>query len=191
MFAVTNVDDVMLLALYFGRAGRDRAAARRVVLGQYAGFLAILALSLAGALGFGQLEGSVTAYLGLVPLALGLRAARELVVEDHAVGALPAPGSAQAITVWGVASVTFANGGDNVGVYVPVLATASTRTATVYVVVLLLGVAAACLVGRALAASPLVARAAARWGHVLLPLVLVTIGVAILVEGGAFGLQRA
>jgi cadmium resistance protein CadD (predicted permease) len=34
----------------------------------------------------------------------------------------------------------------------------------------------------------LLARSLARWGHVLLPVVLMGIGVAILVEGGAFGL---
>lgn len=33
-----------------------------------------------------------------------------------------------------------------------------------------------------------VARALARWGHVLLPVVLIGIGVAILAGGGAFGL---
>ena len=30
--------------------------------------------------------------------------------------------------------------------------------------------------------------ALARWGHVLLPVVLVAIGLLILIEGGAFGL---
>jgi cadmium resistance protein CadD (predicted permease) len=33
-----------------------------------------------------------------------------------------------------------------------------------------------------------VARALARWGHIVLPVVLVGLGVAILIEGGAFGL---
>jgi cadmium resistance protein CadD (predicted permease) len=32
------------------------------------------------------------------------------------------------------------------------------------------------------------ARALSRWGHVLLPVVLVALGTVILVEGGAFGL---
>jgi hypothetical protein len=45
MFAVTNVDDILLLALSFGRAQRDRAAQRRIVLGQYLSFCGILAAS--------------------------------------------------------------------------------------------------------------------------------------------------
>ncbi|MFB7307681.1 hypothetical protein [Streptomyces sp. NPDC056192] len=35
---------------------------------------------------------------------------------------------------------------------------------------------------------PGLAKALARWGHILLPLVLIAIGLLILVEGGAFGL---
>jgi len=36
---------------------------------------------------------------------------------------------------------------------------------------------------------PAIAKALARWGHILLPVVLITIGLLILIEGGAFGLQ--
>jgi cadmium resistance protein CadD (predicted permease) len=42
MFAVTNIDDMLVLAVFFGQAAGQQAAARRVVLGQYAGFLATL-----------------------------------------------------------------------------------------------------------------------------------------------------
>jgi cadmium resistance protein CadD (predicted permease) len=59
-----------------------------------------------------------------------------------------------------VAAVTFANGGDNIGVYVPVFATAGVDGISVL----------------------------SRWGHILLPLVLIAIGLLILIEGGAFGL---
>ncbi|WP_337994023.1 hypothetical protein [Actinomycetospora lutea] len=42
--------------------------------------------------------------------------------------------------------------------------------------------------GRLPATRPPIARALARWGHVLLPVVLVGIGLVILIEGGASGL---
>lgn len=87
-----------------------------------------------------------------------------------------------------VAAVTFANGGDNIGVYVPVFATAGTGGMSVYAVVFLALVGVWCAAGRYFATRPVVAAALARWGHVLLPLVLVAIGLLILVEGGAFGL---
>ncbi|MGI5508494.1 hypothetical protein [Streptomyces sp. CA-106131] len=39
--------------------------------------------------------------------------------------------------------------------------------------------------GRFFAARPLVAMALSRWGHILLPVVLIAIGLLILIEGGA------
>ncbi|MEV0128585.1 cadmium resistance transporter [Dactylosporangium sp. NPDC050688] len=73
-------------------------------------------------------------------------------------------------------------------VYVPVFATAGIGGMSVYVAVFLVLVAVWVLAGRYFATRPLVARALSRWGHVLMPVVLVGIGLLILIEGGAFGL---
>ncbi|TDD46616.1 cadmium transporter, partial [Nonomuraea terrae] len=58
----------------------------------------------------------------------------------------------------------------------------------VYAAVFLVLIAVWCLAGRFFATRPFVARALSRWGHILLPVVLIALGVLILVEGGAFGL---
>jgi cadmium resistance protein CadD (predicted permease) len=71
---------------------------------------------------------------------------------------------------------------------VPVFATAGVGGMSVYAVVFLALVGVWCCAGRFFATRPVIAGALARWGHVLLPLVLVALGVLILVEGGAFGL---
>jgi len=44
-----------------------------------------------------------------------------------------------------------------------------------------------CAAGWLLATRPLIARALSRWGHLVLPVVLIAIGLVILIEGGAFG----
>lgn len=176
MFAVTNVDDLVLLAVFFGQAAGRRGAAQ-VVAGQFLGFAAILAVSVAGALGAGLLPGDVVRWLGVLPVLLGLRAAWR--AWRRADGD-PAP----AAGVLGIALVCFANGGDNVGVYVPAFAATGPGGLAGYVVVFLVGVAVWCVAGRALATRPGVARVLARWGHVVLPVVLVALGVLIL--AGAF-----
>ncbi|MFC5946733.1 cadmium resistance transporter [Pseudonocardia lutea] len=189
MFAVTNVDDLLVLGLFFGRAPDGRAAGR-VVLGQYLGFGAILVASLLGAVGAGFLPGSVVPYLGLLPILLGLRAAwqawqarRDRRDDD---GDAEEPGGR--VGVLAVAAVTLANGGDNIGVYVPVLAGATRTGFVTYTAVFLLLVGVWCGAGRFLATRPFVARTLSRWGHVVLPAVLIAIGVLVLVEGGALGL---
>jgi cadmium resistance transporter len=75
MFAVTNIDDIVVLAVFFGRAVDERAGATRVIVGQYLGFVGILTVSVLGALGANLLPEAAIPYLGVLPLLLGLRAA--------------------------------------------------------------------------------------------------------------------
>ncbi|MFF4508043.1 cadmium resistance transporter [Streptomyces sp. NPDC001401] len=189
LFAVTNIDDILLLSLFFAQGAGHRGSARRITLGQYVGFAAILAVAVAAAFGATFLPESAIPYLGLLPLALGLKSAwhtwkhREDKDEDGE--QQTAGGGPRTLEV---AAVTFANGGDNIGVYVPVFATAGLGGMSVYAVAFLALVAVWCFAGRFFATRPVIAKALSRWGHVLLPLVLITLGLLILVEGGAFGL---
>ncbi|MDI5975705.1 cadmium resistance transporter [Amycolatopsis magusensis] len=181
MFAVTNIDDLLILALFFGQA-TSRAGVVRVVAGQYLGFIAILTASVAGALGAGLLPRSVIPYLGLLPLLLGVRAGWKAWRERHDD---EQPDCAGGLGVGQVAAVTLANGGDNVGVYVPVFTVSGTADMAVFVAVFLVGVAVWCAAGRFFATRSLIAEALSRWGHALLPVVLIGIGVLILLEHSA------
>jgi cadmium resistance protein CadD (predicted permease) len=187
MFAATNVDDMLLLALYFGQAKRDPGAERRIVLGQYLGVAAIIAISVLGAFAFGRLPSTATAYLGLIPLALGVRAGVAAIRHHrlHPDAAVPRPEAPNTVRV---AAVTLSNGGDNIGVYVPVFTAVGPAVTAVYVIVFVTMVAVWCVGGRYFATRPLVAAVLDRWGHIVLPIVLITIGVLILAQGGAFGL---
>ncbi|WP_103341416.1 cadmium resistance transporter [Amycolatopsis sp. CA-126428] len=176
MFAVTNVDDLVLLAVFFGQAA-GRRGGLKVVAGQFLGFAAILAVSVAGALGAGLLPDGAVRWLGVLPVLLGIRAAWQAWRQDEDE---PPP----AAGVVGIATVCFANGGDNVGVYVPAFAATGPAGLVGYVTVFLAGVAVWCAAGRFLATRPGIARLLARWGHVALPAVLIALGVLILI--GAF-----
>jgi cadmium resistance protein CadD (predicted permease) len=192
LFAVTNIDDILLLAVLFGQAtGRTRPL--QIVIGWYAGYVVVLAAAVVGALGARLLPESVIPFLGLLPLVLGLRAAwtawRERCNRDD--GTLSGEAARYSASVPGVgtsAAVSLANGGDNIGVYVPVFAASRPGAQLIYVAVFLVLVAVWCAAGRLVASRPLIARAMARWGHVVLPVVLIALGLAILIEGRAFGL---
>lgn len=190
LFAVTNIDDILILALFFGRGAGRRHTFRSILTGQYLGFAAILVVAVAAASGASLLPEDVVPYLGLLPLALGVKAAvRAWRDRDDAGPDDPGDraGGPRAMAV-AVAAVTFANGGDNIGVYVPVFATAGAGGTIVHVAVFLALVAVWVAAGRLLATHTLIARTLSRWGHVLLPIVLIGLGLLILVDGGAFGL---
>jgi cadmium resistance protein CadD (predicted permease) len=75
LFAVTNIDDILVLALFFGRGAGHRETTRNIAVGQYLGFAAILAVAVAAAFGATLLPEKAIPYLGLLPLALGIKAA--------------------------------------------------------------------------------------------------------------------
>ncbi|MEY9870716.1 cadmium resistance protein CadD (predicted permease) [Streptacidiphilus sp. MAP12-33] len=185
LFAVTNVDDILVLSLFFARGSGEPGLTRRIMVGQYLAFAVILAVSVAAALGASFLPRTALPYLGLLPLALGLRAARQSWRHRAAPGEA-APRSRQSgPRTLEVAALTLANGGDNIGVYTPVLATAGPGGIAVYAAVFLALVAVWCLAGRYLATRPAVAKALGRWGDVLHPVVLSGIGLFVLIDGGA------
>lgn len=189
LFAVTNIDDMLVLALFFGKGAGHRGSSGRILVGQYLGFGAILCVSVAAALGATFLPESAVPYLGLLPLGLGVREAWRVWTRRNHDTAVDAPKSeGGGPRVLEVAAVTFANGGDNIGVYVPVFATAGAAGLGVYAFVFLILVGIWVAIGRYFATRPLVAKSLSRWGHVLLPIVLIGIGLLILIDGGAFGL---
>ena len=187
LFAVTNIDDIVILALFFAQGAGHRAAARKIATGQYLGFAAILAICVAAAFGATLLPEAAIPYLGLIPLALGVRAAWQARLRRDDEDDKPAVGSTGP-GIAAVATVTFANGGDNIGVYVPVFATAGLGGMTVYLAVFLILLAPLIAAGRYFATHPVIAGALGRWGHIVLPVVLIGLGLLILIEGRAFGL---
>lgn len=184
LFAVTNIDDILVLALFFAQGAGQRGTTRTIAIGHYLGFVAILAVAVAAAFGATFLPDDVIPYLGLLPLALGVKAAVQAWRHRNDPGEETSAkeGGPKALEV---AAVTFANGGDNIGVYVPVFATAGIGGMSVHIVVFLILLAVWIAAGRYFATRPAIARVLSRWGHVLLPVVLIGIGLLILIEGGA------
>jgi cadmium resistance protein CadD (predicted permease) len=68
-FAATNIDDIVLLTLFFAQ----RVPAQNIVAGQYLGFLAIILLSYLGLLLTLAIPHPWIRALGLIPLVLGLK----------------------------------------------------------------------------------------------------------------------
>ena len=189
LFAVTNLDDIVILSLFFAQGAGENGSARRVVAGQYLAFTAILAVAIGIAFGASFLPEEAIPYLGLIPITIGLRDAWKLWKNrqrgDEGEQTETTQGGP---TVRKVATTTFGSGGDNIGVYVPVFDTVGTRGTFVFAAVFLVLVGVWCIAGRFFATRPIIARALSRWGHILLPVVLITIGLIILIQGGAFGL---
>ena len=189
LFIATNIDDVVILSLFFARGQGQPGTTRSILVRQYLGFLGIFGAAVAVAFGAQVLlPEAILPYFGLIPLGLGLWAAwqawRNRGEDDDDEAQL----EGKRVSIWTVAAVTFANGGDNIGVYVPVFVSVSWSTILAYCIVFLLLVAVLVFVARWITSRKPIAEALERWEHILFPAVLIGLGVVILISGGAFGL---
>ena len=177
VFAVTNIDDMIILSLFFGDKTLSRKA---IVLGQYAGIGLILAASIALSLVAAQFPAKWVSLLGFIPLGLGVYKGLMLIIRPNEEGDHTAPtlmGSKAAFTY--ITMMTISNGGDNTGVYVPLFAS-DPSVIPVYAVVFAVMTAVWCFLGHLLLKWPPLAVKVERYGHYVLPVVLIVIGLEIL-----------
>lgn len=188
LFAATNIDDIIVLSLFFARGADQRGTTARILAGQYLGFAGILVAAILVTTGAGAfLPPAAIPYFGLIPLGLGLWAAWEAWRGDGDDDD-EAKVAGKKVGVGAVAGVTFANGGDNIGVYTPVFLSVEPLAVVAYCVIFLALVAVLVALARFVATRPPIAEVLERFEHILFPIVLIGLGIVILVSGGAFGL---
>jgi len=175
LFAGTNVDDIVMLAL-LSAASRATGRPRRWQLwaGQYAGFTVLVGVSLAAGRGLDLIPAGRLWLLALIPLTLGVVTLIHAVrtVQQGERPAPPSPGGAL-----GVAGLMITNGADNLAAYTPFFATDDTGRITVTLVVFAIGVAGWCAIGWWLSGHQGITAVIQRHGHWILPAVFILIGL--------------
>ncbi|MET8283487.1 cadmium resistance transporter [Micromonospora sp. NPDC005174] len=176
VFAATDIDDIVILTLFFVAArttGRPRTW--QIVTGQYLGIGALALASAVVAAGLLVVPDPWTGLLGLLPIALGVRA---LLHRDDDEPATVVTGTL------GVAGVTIANGADNVAVYVPVFRALGPGDSAVFLLIFVVLIGLWCAAAAWLGGHRRVVALVERAGHWLVPAIFVGIGVVILVSSG-------
>jgi cadmium resistance protein CadD (predicted permease) len=183
LFVGTNLDDLVVLAVLGVSSRIDRKPrAWQIWAGQYAGIAVLVGVSLLAALGLTRLPDRHVWLLGFVPAALGLYKLGAAV----RAGRSGAPSSVAVVTGFpGVMAVTIANGGDNIAAYTPVFRTSSGVDIAVTLGVFAFGVALLCVAGSWLVSHSGIRQVVQRWGHWIVPIVFVVIGLCILDEARA------
>jgi cadmium resistance protein CadD (predicted permease) len=191
VFAVTDVDDLLVLVVLFADAA---FRPRQVVVGQYLGIVALIAASALSYLLRLVVPPEWVGLAGLVPLALGVKEGVRMIRartraagdddEDDEVRAEVGQAKRGALMrvsrVLAVAAITIANGGDNIGVYVPLFASATIPQILVLASVFLLMTGVWLALAWGIVANRLFGRHVRKVAGYLLPLVLVGLGVFIL-----------
>lgn len=169
MFAATNIDNLFLTAALLS----DRSfRARDVVLGTYAGIGALYAISAAGSLVSLVVPPAVIAFLGVVPIAIGLK---QLWKREAAQTAAVGQGG-----ILAVAALNIAMGADNIGVYTPVFAASTAEAVAFYGGLFAVLIGLWCYAAHRLVNHPSIGAPVRRYGPRLVPYVLIALGLWIL-----------
>lgn len=81
-----------------------------------------------------------------------------------------------------VALVTFANGGDNIGVYIPIFASLSLVEIAAVVLIFIALTGLWCIIGLKMVENRIIGSKIKNYGHLILPFVLIAIGVLIILR---------
>ncbi|EFL94240.1 cadmium resistance transporter [Mobiluncus curtisii] len=187
LFAVTNIDHLILLTLWFVHGHQRPGTTLRICAGQYLGFSAILAATVILNLisGFVIPEAQLH-LLGLIPLILGVKAGIGEILERRESNDSRDAQSAESrlegkpVSVGAVALVTIANGGDEIGVYLPVFALSAWWQVAMFCAVFLVLAGALLALAWFITGRLGLAEVLERFEAVLFPSVLILLGVLIL-----------
>jgi cadmium resistance protein CadD (predicted permease) len=173
--AATNLDDLVLLVAFFLHPATRFP---KVLRGTLAGTAALTGASVL--LGGAALALSPLAVgaLGILPRGLGLNKLRHRSprCESRELTAHAAPG------VWAICGLTLAAGGDNLGVYAPLLAARGLEL-SILIAVLVASPVVWCALARATAHHPALRPYALRHGRDAVPYVYVILGLAVIADG--------
>jgi cadmium resistance protein CadD (predicted permease) len=186
-FVSTNIDDIFVLTLFYGN---KRFKEKEIIAGQLLGIGALIAISLVASLIGLLVPAPYIGLLGLFPIYLGGKALWSLLKNDaRAVSGTEGEQiNNQRGNVLTVAGVTFANGGDNIAIYVPLFTTLTWLHKLTMVGIFLGMTLVWCLLAKYLTMHPFVSKAVDRYGHLITPFVLILLGVYIMYESGSFRL---
>jgi len=198
-FVVTNLDDLVVLMIFFFFAQVNTSFRQRdIINGRFLGFTVIILTSLPGYLGSLIVPRAWIGLLGLLPIIIGFSSFTDRKINGNEVQSVGGGMDYSSVNgslgvlicnlvgpqTYKVAAVTFANGGDNIGLYVPLFASSDLARLGVVLSVFFLLTGVWCLCAYQLTRHPSVALVLTRYGNALVPIVLIILGTFILLKNG-------
>ncbi|MGI0492522.1 cadmium resistance transporter [Alkalinema pantanalense CENA528] len=203
----TTFDDNIYLTLFFSKVDRSFQP-RHVVIGEYVGFTVLVGVSLVGFLGRLVIPEIWIGLLGLLPVMIGISQLATLSQQDQqtiqTVSSQPQLRSEKShrspAPLWKtlrdrqtyqVSAVTIANGGNNIGIYVPLFAGSTLPHLGIILSVCYATVGLWCFLSYHLTRQPKIAFAAARYARKIFPFILMWLGMRILIDNESYRLLFA
>ena len=179
-FAATDIDDLFLLMMFFSSR---IFPPRQVALGQFVGIGLLVAVSILGSLIALVVPIYVIGLLGLIPIAIGIKDLIEVRNNDRTSTKMVPKKNKSYLAFLTVTAVTVSNGGDNIGVYVPLFSKYNTVDQIIMLTSVFIAMTAVwCIAAYYLVNHPRLASRIRHTGNIIMPFVLIGLGIYILID---------
>ncbi|MEH1893212.1 MAG: cadmium resistance transporter [Nostoc sp.] len=187
-FSATNIDDIVILTLLFSQINKTFRS-RHILAGQYLGFAALIIASLPGFFGGLIIPQDWIRLLGLMPIIIGMSSllkreedSSEEAEEESEPYCPSIIASFLSPQTCNVAAIAFANGSDNISVYVPLFANSELDSLLVILGVFFSLVGVWCYAAYKLTYLPAIAQFLTENGNTFVPCILIGMGIFIVTE---------
>lgn len=190
-FIATNLDDIFILMSFYIL---DDNRAVNVTLGQYLGFIVLLVLSLSSYYFKYLIPTQYIAILGLFPIIIGIKHLKNYRKNISTISMLKKEFDSVIIEkkyingrygfkkILQTASVTVANGGDNIAVYIPLFLTLDVLQLGITTITFLLMLGVWCVLGYKMVNNRFFGEKIRIYGHLIFPGILIVIGAGIVLR---------
>jgi cadmium resistance transport/sequestration family protein len=197
-FSATKIDDLVILTLFFSQVN-VKFRKWHIILGQYVGFTALVLASLPGFFGGLILPRPWIGLFGLIPIIIGIKTLLNSKNEESEDVDTNTETSHQSfhesllakffnVQTYSVAAITFANGTDNISIYVPIFASSNWQSLLLILVVFFLSVGLLCYVAYKLTHNQAIADLFTQYGNRFMPYVLIGLGAFVFIDSKSFSL---
>jgi len=195
----TTFDDNLYLTAFFGKVNHAFRP-KHIIIGEFLGFTTLVFASLPGFFGGLVIPHTWIGLLGFLPVAIGINHLLSRENDEEALQAVsfnlnytkPQWHKKSLIATlrdpqtYRVSAVSIANGGNNIGIYVPLFASSNLPSLGVILSVCYLTVGFWCFLSYNLTRNPLMVPVLARYGRKVFPFVLIWLGLSILIKSETY-----
>ncbi len=189
-FTAANIDDILILTIFFAQIN-NKFRPRHILIGQYLGFGLLILASLPGYFGGLIIDHKWIGLLGLLPIAIGVK---DFFKKNDNVMVqtcdIPEQGKPHLIApqTYHVAVVTLANGGDNIGIFIPLFAGSNAVSLWITIATFLVLVSVWCYIAYQFSRHPAITKFLSQYSDAIVPFVLIGLGVYILYQSETYQL---
>ena len=186
-FTATNIGDLFVLVMFFSNSS---FSIKQIVTGQYIGVSSLIAISAVSYFAAFILPSAWIRLMGVFPIIIGIKNLVKRKTRKTPIAYKIAPtGESQpkivrhpGHNILSVAIVSFADGGDNIAVYVPLFASSSLSQLAILLTVFLIMIGVWCMAAYCLLRNKIAGERIRKYGHILFPFVLIGLGLLILLR---------